>query len=70
MAKITRANISKFLKKHSMPVDQLSKIADTPRWSLRRFLKNGNASITLKTAVKLEEAMEKIDRGGKCTKKE
>ena len=62
MNKITRANIFRFLKKHAMTADQLSEQAGmASRWSLRRFLKDDDASITLKTAIKLEEAMERIE---------
>jgi len=45
-----------------MTADQLSEQAGmASRWSLRRFLKDDDASITLKTAIKLEEAMERIE---------
>ena len=58
---ITRGNIKHFLKKQGMSANELAKRADVWRWSLRRYLSDKTVSITLRTASKLELAMQRIE---------
>jgi hypothetical protein len=59
---LTKSKIRVFLEKHRLKADQLSRMAGIKRWSLRRWLKFEKATITLRTANKLEDAMQNYDK--------
>lgn len=59
---MNKQQIRQFLKNHNMKPDELSTLAGVGRWSLRRFLENSKASITLRTADKLNLAMFVIEK--------
>lgn len=61
MIMLSPKTIKAFLKRQNLKPDDLSKLANIHRWSLRRFLGRDGAGLTHVTAIKLMIIMEMLD---------